>query len=76
VHLLRLPEDAPANQALEIYLKYPAKHPRGARKISWVDTVKKDLKTYAKVTSDYCIDLAQDRKVWRSIVAKTVDVTS
>ncbi|KAF6019256.1 hypothetical protein EB796_022425 [Bugula neritina] len=76
LHLLKLPEGAPAKQALEIYLNYLAKHPRGARKISWVDIVKKDLKTYANVTFYQCIDLAQDRKVWRSIVVKTVDVMS
>lgn len=52
----------------------PSKTSRGARKISWVDTVKRDLKTYANVTFDQCIDLAQERIVKRSIVAKTVDV--
>jgi hypothetical protein len=72
-HLLRLPEDAPARQALDVYLHHPAKHPRGAKKTSWRDMVKKDLKTYTNITFDQCLDLAQDRKVWRTIVAKTVD---
>jgi len=31
-HLLRLLEGTPAKQALEIYLNYPAKHPRGVRR--------------------------------------------
>jgi len=54
----------------------PSKTSQRARKMSWVDTVKKDLKTYASITFDQCIDLAQNRKVCRSIVAKTVDVMS
>mgnify|MGYP001796077018 CR=1 FL=1 len=69
-HLLRLPTDAPARQALEIYLNHPAKHPRGARKVSWVDTISKDLAKYANLSLAECLDLASDRKVWRSVVAK------
>ncbi|KAF6026694.1 hypothetical protein EB796_015004 [Bugula neritina] len=60
----------------EIYLNHHAKHPRGARKISWADTVKKDLKTYANITVDQCLNPAQDKIVSRSIVVKTVDVMS
>jgi len=75
-HKNRLPEDAPAKQALEIYLNHHAKHLRGARKISWADTVKKDLKTYANITVDQCLNLAQDRIVSMSIMVKTVDVMS
>ena len=75
-HLLRLPEEAPARKALDIYFHYLVKHPRGAKKISWVDTVNKDLKSYANITIEEGRELAQDRKEWRSIVARMIGNTS
>ena len=75
-HLLRLPEEAPARKALDIYLHYLVKHPRDAKKISWVDTVNKDLKSYANITIEEGRELAQDRKEWRSIVARMIGNTS
>ncbi|KAF6018113.1 hypothetical protein EB796_023581 [Bugula neritina] len=43
-HLPRLPKGAPAKQALEIYLNYPAKHPSGPEKCHGLILSKKTSK--------------------------------
>ena len=68
-HLLRLPVDSPARKALDTFLNYKSKHPPGARKTTWVDTVKKDLKLL-DITLESCFEIAQDRKVWHSLVVQ------
>ena len=42
-HLFRLPEDAPAKQALEESLR-PVRRPRGKPKTTWIASVGKELK--------------------------------
>lgn len=70
-HLLRLPEETPARQALHQAM-LPVKRPRGKPKTTWVSLIRKEL---AEINIDFCINnmshvvtLANDRAVWNSLV--------
>ena len=70
-HLLRLPEETPARQALHQSM-LPVKRPRGKPKTTWVSLVRREL---AEINIDFCIKnmshvvtLANDRAVWNSLV--------
>ena len=67
-HLLRLPEDTPAREALEEYRK-PARRPRGGQKTTWLKTIQLDLNEI-HCTFDEAQNIAQDRKEWRGVCKK------
>ena len=69
-HLLRLPRDTPARQALEEWRK-PVRHPRGPHKTTWFKAINKDLKDLGlpDIHSEQTINLAQDRKMWRQKIS-------
>ena len=83
-HLLRLPEQAPANKALR-EAKKPCKKPRGGQKMTWMKLVEKDLENI-KVNviikdSNENIrnleikdhkELANHRHVWKIVVDRAV----
>lgn len=69
-HLLRLPENTPARQALKTYLN-PAKRPQGRPKLNWVTQVQKDLKNIRsalKIEDPNTYFIATNRKEWRKTV--------
>lgn len=66
-HLFRLPEDAPAKQALQECVR-PVKRPRGKPKATWIASVEKELREI-NLNFQTANELAQERQNWR----KTVD---
>ena len=67
-HLLRLPEETPAQIALKEYQE-KVKKPRGGQKITWLDNIKKDLK-HSNLSfnhTDEIKELARDRVAWRRL---------
>jgi len=74
-HLLRLPEDTPARQALAEYQR-PVKRPRGKPKTTWISAIQKELKEIqTDLTIEKATELAQDRQIWRDIVDGAVSNT-
>ena len=78
-HVLRLPDNTPANIALREVRKY-VKKSRGGQKLTWIKTIEKDLERarvmVAKVdgtifvATDEC--LANIRPLWQSIVSRAM----
>ncbi len=71
-HLHRLPDDAPARQALREAL-IPAPRPPGRPKTTWISTVNKDLKDIDPNLrlGDAALDeIASDRPRWRSLIQR------
>ena len=65
-HLLRLPEDAPAKQALQECIR-PVKRPRGKPKTTWIASVEKELREM-NLNFQTANELALERQNWRSTV--------
>ena len=64
-HMLRLPENTPANLALKESLR-PVKRPRGRQKDTWNTIINRQLKEIGLSLGDPRIEeIAQDRKQWR-----------
>ena len=78
-HLLRLPSDTPAREALKIYAT-PTKKPSGKPKTTWLSTIFSDLKCYSdiQIVGDIGKDLERleliciNRKEWARIVDCTI----
>ena len=71
-HLNRLPEEAPAKQALK-EAKRQVKKLKGGQKHTWIKLIKEDLKKI-KLSEEEAQILAQDRKEWRSYVHRGMSV--
>ena len=67
-HLLRLPDDTPAKQAL-YESDRKVKRPRGKPKITWTNMIKKDLQSQKLQDIN---EKAQDRDAWRVIVGRAM----
>jgi len=65
-HLLRLPEDAPAKQALAECIR-KVKRPRGKPKATWLGNVGKEL-SELNLNFETAKEIAQERPKWRDIV--------
>ena len=65
-HLFRLPEDAPAKQALAEGIR-KVKRPRGKPKTMWLGAVQKELHKL-NLTLDNAKEIAQERQKWTDIV--------
>jgi hypothetical protein len=65
-HLLRLPEDTPARQALQEYLRH-VKRPRGKPKTTWVSLIQKELKDLDE-TLESAQEKAANRDTWNIII--------
>lgn len=67
-HLLRLPENTPARQALCEYQR-PVKRPRGKPKTTWISAIEKELK---EIQTDLNIqkatELSKERQMWRTFI--------
>ena len=61
-HLSRLTENCPAKQAPNEALK-PSRKPRGRPKITWIETVSKQLKTFGIDNIFDAIEYARDKIV-------------
>jgi hypothetical protein len=67
-HLLRLPDDTPAKQALLEYQR-PVRRPRGKPKTTWVASIQKELKAIqGDLTIQKATELSQERPAWRNFV--------
>ena len=86
-HLLRLPEKAPAKQALKETKKICRK-PRGGQKMTWMKLIEKDLENIKinlvikdRDKNTKCIEIndhekiAQHRHVWKLVVDRAVSAT-
>ncbi|XP_038054992.1 uncharacterized protein LOC119727203 [Patiria miniata] len=66
-HLLRLPEEAPAKQALLDAIR-KNKLPIGGQRTTWLKRVNKDLTTTGVNIKDRCTwHVASDREQWRTL---------
>ena len=72
-HLMRLPKETPARQALAEQQRKTSR-PRGRPKMTWINKVEKDLKEIdSNITFDLLqSDLTTDRKSWRRWVARAM----
>ena len=70
-HLLRLPNETPAKQALTEALT-PVKKPRGKPKLTWLGLIVKDMATInIRVSLDNLeelIEIANERACWNGLV--------
>ena len=78
-HLLRSPDNTPANTVIREAQRY-VKKPRGGQKLAWIKMIEKDLET-ARVmvakedgmifvaTDEY---LAHNRPLWQSVVSRAM----
>ena len=66
-HLLRLPEDTPARQALCEALR-KSKKPRGKPRLTWLGLISKDLNINIHEHIQHVQELANDRRVWFGVV--------
>ncbi len=76
-HLLRLPSEAPAQQALHEAL-IPVQRPPGRPKTTWISSINEDLKNIdptlkLSLESSEVLEVAQDRSRWRKLV-RSVEV--
>ena len=65
-HALRLPEDSPAKQALNI-IDEPVTRTRGRPKLKWIDIVRNQLKEL-NITWEKAKEISQHRAKWRELV--------
>ena len=86
-HLLRLPVETPARQAL-FEAEIPVKKAKGGQKLTWLKLIEKDLKnititvtnergvsTNQKLTEIQVFNLANDRTKWRNMVRRACQLT-
>lgn len=66
-HLLRMPENTPARQAFNIHTLHATRRPRGGRKLTWLETVSRDL-LRLDITREQSYKIAEDRVRWRQLV--------
>ncbi len=76
-HLLRLPSETPAKQALHEAL-IPVPRPPGRPKTTWISSINEDLKNIdptlkLSLESSEVLEIAQDRSRWRKLV-RSVEV--
>ena len=67
-HMARLPDQAPVRLALEEFQRDNTRRPRGGQRITWIKTIKNDLK-HIGLTLEQALETATDRVSWRSVVA-------
>ena len=74
-HLLRLPDETPARQALHQTL-LPIKRPRGKPKTTWISMIKKEMKAlnidFSLPNLNQVVALARDRTKWNSLVGRAM----
>jgi len=67
-HLLRLPDDTPARQALLEYQR-PVRRPRGKPKTTWISSVQKELKEIQEdMNIQKATELSKERPAWKDFV--------
>ena len=66
-HLMRLPDETPARQALDVFQNVKVKRPQGAPRKTWLSNVQDDLKLLNK-TMEEAQSLARNRIEWRKLV--------
>ena len=67
-HLLRLPEDTPARQALA-EAQWQVRRPRGRPKTTWISAIQKELKEiHEDLNLLAATEKAQDRTLWMTII--------
>ena len=71
-HLLRLPSETPAKQALHEAL-IPVPRPPGRPKTTWISSINEDLKKIdptlkLSIDSNEVLEIAEDRRRWRKLV--------
>lgn len=78
-HVLRLPSETPARQALNHYIK-PVKKPRKRPKTTWLPTVLTDIKKYSDIALNQNITtninrleiLCSNRKAWKDVISSII----
>ena len=70
-HLARLPARTPACRALDEALYTNTKKPRGGQKMTWLQTIGRDLEMM-NMTIQQAIDVAENRRRWREMVGEVV----
>jgi len=65
-HLLRLPDNTPARQALQEFSR-DVKRPRGKPKTTWISLIKNELKNIGK-TLETATEIASDRYKWNDMI--------
>jgi len=63
-HIARMDDDADAKMILMAPLPENWKRPPGRPRITWLNTVQRDLRAY-NLTLNEAVDLAQNRPLWR-----------
>ena len=67
-HVLRLPEDSPAKQALA-EIERPVRKPRGSPKLKWITIVKQQL-NILNISWEQAQEISQNRHRWRQVVLR------
>ena len=70
-HLIRLPENTPAKQALAEFHR-PTKRPQGRPAPTWLALAKKDINTTQPTHDPTLTQMANDRDAWRALVARAM----
>ena len=68
---MRLPQDSPAPTALREAL-VKVKKPKGGQISTWISIVQKQLKDLNVPDFDIAETIAQDRKLWSSLIWRTM----
>ena len=82
-HVLRLPSETPARQALNHFIK-PVKKPDGRPNTTWLPTVLKDIKKYSDIPLNQnsitninrLENLCSDRKAWKDVISSIILIKS
>ena len=64
-HIARLPENAPAKQAVSEFRNTKTKKLRGGQKLTWFKLVENDLKTL-NINIEQALEQSQNREKWRN----------
>ena len=72
-HLLRLPPETPARQALKESIR-PVRRPRGKPKTTWLSIMKKDLETadIDNTNIEHVTKIANDRAAWKEMCRRAM----
>ena len=70
-HVFRLPKNSPAPTALREALR-KVKKPRGGQIATWISIVNRQLKELEVPNFEIAETIAQDRKLWSSLISRTM----
>ena len=68
-HIARMDDDTDAKMILTAPPPDNWKKPLGHPRVTWLNTIQRDLRAYNNLTLNKAVDLAQNRPLWRLISA-------